>query len=107
LVVGEPIQMKRVPWQRLSLSLLGIVIMVALWRWSVNHLYTLPPTSIAAFTSITTNCYYAVAVLVVFFVSGQLVWSWINSTSSSVIQEASTAIGYVPKPKYFDSDEVQ
>ncbi len=79
---------QRKPWQRFALSLLGILIIVFLWRWSVLHLYSLPVTSITAFTSITTNCMYSVAVIVIFMITGKLVWDWKNSTVSEVVQRA-------------------
>ena len=30
----------RVPWQRMALSLFGIIIVVALWKYATWHLYT-------------------------------------------------------------------
>jgi len=78
----------KIPWQRITLSVLGIVIMFVEWRWATNHLYTLPVTSITAFSSITTNCMYVIAALVIFFVTGQIFYNWSNATTSNIIQEA-------------------
>lgn len=77
----------RFPWQRLSLSLLGIVILVGMWRWATYHLYSLPDHSIAAFTSLTNNTVYAIAALVIFFVTGRLVYEWKNQTVASVVEQ--------------------
>lgn len=92
--VGRPDdnERKRVPWQRLALSLIGITIIIFLWRWATFHLYTLPPTSIVAFTSITVSTMYSVAFLVAFFVTGQA-WtaSWTNATSASADVVAAAA----------------
>jgi len=77
-----------VPWQRLALSVLGIGIMFFEWRWAINHLYSLPVTSISAFATITTNTEYAVAALVIFFVTGQIFYNWANQSTSNIIQEA-------------------
>jgi hypothetical protein len=80
--------MTRFPWQRFTVSILGIGVILFEWRWATNHLYSLPVTSISGFTSITTNAMYTIAVLVVFFVTGQVVWNWANQTTSNIIQEA-------------------
>lgn len=76
------------PWQRLALSLLGISILVAIWRWATWHLYSLPEHSISAFASLTNNTVYAIAALVIFFVTGRLVYEWKNQTTSEVVQKA-------------------
>lgn len=77
----------RAPWQRLALSLLGIVIIYLVWERAVNHLYVMPPQSISAFNSITNNAFYVIGALCIFFVTGKLVYDWKNSTASSVVEE--------------------
>lgn len=100
----------QIPWQRISLSIFGIVVIMFQWRWAVNHLYTLPVTSITAFTSITNNTLYTVAVLVVFFTTGKLFFDWKNATVSQVIQQAQNVTEevteHIPKPKFFDDPTV-
>lgn len=76
------------PWQRLALSLLGIGIIYLVWERSTNHLYSLPDHSIAAFTSLSTNVFYSIAVIVVFAITGKLVWDWKNSTAQTVVETA-------------------
>ena len=79
--------MKRRTWQRLTLSLFGIVIVAAMWRWATFHLYALPQYSIAAFTSITNNASYVIGAIVIFMVTGRLVYDWKNQTISQVIEK--------------------
>lgn len=81
--------MTRTPWQRLALSLIGIIVIVLCWRWAVCHLYTLPEQALAPFTSITTNSFYVIAAIVVFMVTGRLVYDWANRTQAvtSVLSE--------------------
>ena len=75
-------------WQRLTLSLLGIIIILAIWRWSVAHLYTLPESSISAFAQLTSNSFYTISSIVIFMISGRMLYEWkmntanINSVSS-------------------------
>lgn len=83
-------------WQRLSLSLLGIGIITWLWHHAVLHLYTLPGSSVAGFTTITTHAFYAVAVIIVFMITGRLVWEWAAS-SSSIVNVASQAAASATK----------
>ena len=77
---------ERTPWQRIALSLIGIVIILAQWRWATYHLYALPEHSITAFTSISNNAAYVIGALVVFFVTGRLVYEWKNQTVSDVVE---------------------
>lgn len=79
---------ERFPWQRLTLSLLGIAFVFLMWRWATLHLYVLPPHAIVAFNSITNNAFYVLGALVIFFVTGRLVYEWKNQTVSTVIDQA-------------------
>ncbi len=63
------------------LSVFGILIIVVMWRWSINHLYTLPQYAIAAFTSLTTSAFYTISVVVVFLVTGLTFFSWSQSSN--------------------------
>lgn len=96
----------RVPWQRLSLSILGIAIIMTEWRWATNHLYSLPPTSIAAFTTITVNSLYVVGALVVFFVTGRLVYEWKSTTTNELVSRIDQVYEHVPAPKHFDDPKI-
>ncbi|XHR27562.1 MAG: hypothetical protein ACFUZC_16650 [Chthoniobacteraceae bacterium] len=63
----------RLPWHRLLLSLFGIVLLAAHWRWAVHHLYSLPEYAMAAFASVTVAFMGAVAAVVIFMVTGNRV----------------------------------
>lgn len=78
------------PWQKLGLSLLGISIVVGIWQWATWHLYSLPDGAITAFTSITNNCFYAISMLVFFFVTGKVLVDWKNMSTTAVSQVAQT-----------------
>jgi len=74
---------KQKSWHRLTLSLFGIIVIVLCWRWAVAHLYTIPEYSVAAFTSVTTNAFYVVGAIVIFMVTGRLVYDWSNKTQAA------------------------
>ncbi len=79
---------KSFPWRRFAISIMGIFIILFVWRWSVNHLYTLPDKSIGVFGSITNNAMYAITFLVAYFVTGQAYFTnWSNVSASSVVTE--------------------
>src|SRR5437016_190082 len=71
----------RRPWQRMALSLLGIVIVAIMWRWATLHLYALPQAALAAFTSITNNSFYVIGAIVIFMVTGKLIYDWKSRSS--------------------------
>ena len=75
----------RKPWQRTALSVLGIAIVAGMWRWATYHLYSLPSAALAPFTSITNNSFYVIGSIVVFMVTGRLVYEWKNKISSDVV----------------------
>jgi hypothetical protein len=76
--------MNRKPWQRMALSLFGILIIVFMWRWTVCHLYTLPEIALAPFSTLTTNAMYTISAIVIFMISGRLVYDWSNRTQAVV-----------------------
>lgn len=67
--------------QRLIVSLIGIALIQASWRWAVCHLYTLPEVALAGFVTITTNTLYVTGAIVVFLVTGRMVYDWKIGTS--------------------------
>ena len=73
--------MNKTTWQRLLLSLVGILTIQISWRWAVAHLYTLPPEALAGFVSITTNSFYVIGAIVIFMVTGRLVYEWKMGTN--------------------------
>jgi hypothetical protein len=97
--------------QRLVVSLFGISLVQISWRWATSHFYSLPPEAMAGFVTITTNSMYVTGAIVVFMVTGRMVYDWKMGTSqvqevvSSVAQIKEEIIKRVPKPKYFDSDD--
>jgi hypothetical protein len=97
---------RKLPWARLSLCFGGILTVAANWRWAVDHLYSLPPESLAAFQSITNNAQYVIGALVVFAVTGKLVWDWKNATTSTAATVASIIAERTPKAAHFDDDEI-
>lgn len=81
-------------WHRLALSLLGISIIASMWVGAVAYIFRLPPDKLAAFTSVTTNSLYTIAAIVIFMVTGRLVYEWQNTTSAvtTVVSEAKSLI---------------
>jgi len=94
--------MKPKSWQRLSLSLIGLVIIQLVWMQAVAHLYTLPEASLATFATITSNTLYASCVIVIFLVTGKSIADWKNASATSVIEKGEQIIKRTPAPKHFD-----
>lgn len=80
----------RKSWHRVTLSLVGIVIIASMWRWSVDHLYSLPPETFSAFTSLTTHSQYVIGAIVIFMVTGRLIYEWKLGSTTEAISEAVT-----------------
>src|SRR5437016_1148046 len=81
------------PWRRLFIILVGIAIELSVWRWAVNHLYTLPVTSVSVFGSLTTSLMYTIAFLVAYFVTGQAYFTnWTNTTIANISTEVKSYI---------------
>lgn len=98
--------------QRLIISLIGIILVQIGWRWAVSHLYSLPHEALAGFVSITTNAMYITGAIVIFMVTGKLVYDWkmgthqvqdVVSRAESIKEEITEKI---VKPKYFDEGSV-
>jgi len=102
--------MNRKSWQRITLSLIGLTLVQIIWYQAVNHLYTLPVASLAAFTTITTNTLYAGCVIVIFLVTGKSIADWKNSTTATVIEQGQQIfeekIDRTPAPKHFDNEDI-
>jgi hypothetical protein len=104
--------LKKVVSQRLLISLIGIVLIQISWRWAVAHLYSLPHEALAGFVSITTNTLYITGAIVIFMVTGRLVYDWKMGTSQ--IQDVASQVAiakqeiteYIQKPKNFDDETI-
>jgi hypothetical protein len=83
-------RLSKVVSQRLIVSLVGIALIQASWRWSVAHLYSLPCEALAGFVTITTNAMYVTGAIVVFMVTGRMVYDWRVGTNQ--IQEVVSTI---------------
>jgi len=103
---------KKIVSQRFLISLIGIILVQISWRWAVAHLYTLPPEALAGFVSITTNTLYITGAIVIFMVTGKLVYDWKVGTRQiqEVISRADTIKQEITeriiKPKYVDDGEI-
>lgn len=94
------------------LSIAGIIVIQLSWRWAVSHLYSLPSPALAGFVSITTSAFYVIGAIVIFMVTGKLIYEWKMGTSQ--IQEVASRaedvkqeiIERVAKPKHFDDDSI-
>jgi len=108
----EIFPVKQFAWQRLALSLIGIIMIEASWRWAVAHLYTLPVPALAGFVSLTTNCFYVIGAIVIFMVTGRLIYEWrmgtsqIQNVASNVESIREEIIKRVPKSKYYDDGKI-
>jgi len=104
--------LKPIVSQRFLISLIGIILIQISWRWAVAHLYTLPPEALAGFVSITTNTLYITGAIVIFMVTGRLVYDWKMGTSQiqEVVSRADTIKQEITeriiKPKHFDDGEI-
>jgi len=85
--------LKRSISQRLAVSMFGIAVVQISWRWATSHLYSLPPEALAGFVSITTNTLYITGAIVIFMVTGRLVYDWKMGTSQ--IQEVVSRVDKV------------
>lgn len=83
-------RLNKVVSQRLIVSLVGIALIQASWRWAVEHLYTLPEVALAGFVTITTNTLYVTGAIVIFLVTGRMVYDWKVGTNQ--VQEVVSTI---------------
>ena len=82
--------LKPIVSQRFLISLIGIILIQISWRWSIAHFYSLPPEAYAGFVSITTNTLYITGAIVIFMVTGRLVYDWKMNTSQ--IQDVASRV---------------
>jgi hypothetical protein len=97
--------MNRKPWQRLALSLIGVLVVAEMWSKAVAHLYTLPAESLASFTTVTINTQYVVGAIVVFMVTGKIFMDWKMNTISQVEERGEQIVADIKKTiasKHFD-----
>ncbi len=101
--------MNKKSWHRLVLSLVGIAIVWATWRVAIEELKSFPVQAIAAFTTITTSCLYAVMAIVIFMVTGRMVYEWKMNTAQTISEVGEQLIreDRTPAPKHFDDDSIQ
>lgn len=101
-------------WQRLTLSLFGICIIEVSWRWAVGHLYSLPTPALAGFVSLTTNSMYVIGSIVVFMITGRMVYEWhlgtqqvqeVTSETENEVQNIKEEITGNRSPKDFLGDD--
>jgi acetyl-CoA carboxylase carboxyltransferase component len=76
--------------QRLVISLFGISLVQISWRWATAHFYSLPPEAYAGFVTITTNSMYVTGAIVVFMVTGRMVYDWKLGTNQ--VQEVASSV---------------
>jgi acetyl-CoA carboxylase carboxyltransferase component len=79
--------------QRLVISIFGISIVQLSWKWAAGHFYSLPPEAFAGFVTITTNAMYVTGAIVVFMVTGRMVYDWKVGTNQ--VQEVVSTISRV------------
>ena len=93
-------------WQRLVLSIIGVLVIEGSWRWAVCHLYTLPTPALAGFVSITTNAFYVIGAIIIFMVTGKLVYEWkmgtsqiqnVQSLAENIVENNTTELRRDPK----------
>lgn len=82
--------LKQAVSQRLVISLVGILIVQLSWKWATLHFYSLPPEAFAGFVTITTNAMYVTGAIVVFMVTGRMVYDWKLGTNQ--IQEVVSSV---------------
>ena len=98
---------KRTPWQRLALSLTGISVIGLTWHVAVGHLYSLKPEALSAFTTLTVNSQYVIGAIVIFMVTGRLVYEWKMDTASSIAEEGKQFFAErTPAPKHYDDPAI-
>jgi hypothetical protein len=104
--------LKKVVSQRLLISLIGIVLIQISWRWAISHFYSLPTEAYAGFVTITTNAMYVTGAIVVFMVTGRMVYDWkvgtnqvqqVSGIATKIKEEITERI---IKPKHFDDGEI-
>jgi uncharacterized membrane protein len=101
--------MKKRSWHRLILSLFGIACAMWIWNISIEKLRDMPLATISAFTTLTVNTQYVIGAIIIFMVTGRLVYEWKNDTVSQVLTQGENLVreDRTPAPKHFDDDSIQ
>lgn len=86
-------------WQRQVLSLMGVAVIAANWRWATGHIYSLPTEKLPAFISITNNAHYVIGVIVIFALTGKTFTDWkVNSLAGILNRGGSGDTGPSTEP---------
>lgn len=98
-------------YHRILLSLIGVLVIVLTWMQAIPHLYKLPPHAMASFTTITVNSQYVIGAIVIFMVTGRLVYEWRNNTASQIITQTENIVENITEkhtvsPKHFDDGTI-
>jgi hypothetical protein len=95
----------RTPWQRMALSLFGIVIVWLTWYHSIHKLNDCDVAKISSFTTITVNTQYAIVAIVVFMVTGKLITDWKANTAATIVDVGKDMIPTKEKKKPTTEDK--
>lgn len=102
--------MNKRPWQRLALSLFGVICTMLIWHVAIDKLEGIKPEAIASFTTLTVNTQYVIGIIVIFMVTGKMVTDWKTGTVSQVITETNHLVHDITErtlaPKHFDDDAI-
>ena len=102
--------MNRKSWQRLTLSLFGILCNMLIWKISIGGLASVRADCVSAYTTLTVNTQYVNAAIIVFMVTGKIFMDWKNATASEVVTSTERVIDeiieHTPAPKHFDDDKI-
>jgi hypothetical protein len=97
----------RKPWQRLALSLVGLAIVTVKWFVAIRLLAGVKVEHIASFTTMTTNSDYVTAAIVIFMVTGKLIYDWKNETTTNIVEKGEQLVEKSFAPKHNDDPEIQ
>lgn len=81
-----------------------------IWHIAIERLSGIKPDYIAAFTTLTVNTQYVIGAIIIFMVTGKLVYDWRNETASRVLTSTERITQEItdrtPAPKHFDDDQI-
>jgi len=98
---------KRKPWQRLALSILGIIILTAVWWVAIQHLYTLKVEAYASFTTLTGYFILGVTSIIGIMITGKAIVDMKMDAAINTVEQGMQMIEKrVPGSKHFDSDDI-
>lgn len=75
-----------------------------IWHLAIYRLTEMKVDYISAFTTLTVNTQYVIGAIIIFMVTGRLVYEWRNNTASEVMTSVEHIIheDRTPAPKHFD-----